>query len=95
MNKEELHSFIEKQQPNICQIAAYKNNEKVYSDCWNDYKTDDCAHIMPATIWWNQHSTKHNPIIIYDLHFFHQKHPSISARVPSNPISILLLQIRS
>lgn len=49
MNKEELHSFIEKQQPNICQIAAYKNNEKVYSDCWNDYKTDDCAHIMSAT----------------------------------------------
>ena len=33
MNKEELHDFIEKQQPNICQIVAYRDNEKVYSDC--------------------------------------------------------------
>ena len=49
MNKEELHDFIEKQQANICQIVAYKNNQKVYSDCWNHYKADDCTHIMSAT----------------------------------------------
>ncbi|MBR2041299.1 MAG: serine hydrolase [Oscillospiraceae bacterium] len=49
MNREELHDFIEKHQPNICQIAAYKNNEKLYSDCWNGYKKDDCTHIMSAT----------------------------------------------
>lgn len=49
MNKEELHEYIEKQQPNICQISAYKNNEKVYSDCWNGYEKDDCVHIMSAT----------------------------------------------
>ena len=49
MNKEELHSFIEKQQPNICQIVAVKDNEIVYSDTWNDYKSDDCTHIMSAT----------------------------------------------
>ena len=49
MNKDELHDFIEKQQANICQIAAYKNNRKVYSDCWNHYKADDCTHIMSAT----------------------------------------------
>ena len=49
MNKEELHDLIEKQQANICQIAAYKNNQKVYSDCWNHYKADDCTHIMSAT----------------------------------------------
>ena len=49
MNKEELHDLIEKQQANICQIAAYKNNRKVYSDCWNHYKADDCTHIMSAT----------------------------------------------
>ena len=49
MNKEELHNLIEKQQPNICQIAAIKNNELVYSDTWNDYKNDDCTHIMSAT----------------------------------------------
>ena len=42
MNKEELHKFIEEKQPNICQIVAYKDNEKVYSDCWNNNKEDDC-----------------------------------------------------
>lgn len=49
MNQEELYDLIAKQQPNICQIVAYKDGEKVYSDCWNDYKTDDCTHIMSAT----------------------------------------------
>ena len=49
MNKEELHDLIEKQQANVCQILAYKNNQKVYSDCWNNYKADDCTHIMSAT----------------------------------------------
>ena len=49
MNKEELYKLIEKQQPNICQIVAYKDNKKVYSDCWNNYKEDDCVHIMSAT----------------------------------------------
>ena len=49
MNKEELHKFIEEKQPNICQIVAYKNNKKVYSDYWNNYKEDDCVHIMSAT----------------------------------------------
>jgi len=49
MNREELHSFVSEQQPNICQIVAYKNNEKVYSDCWNAYKACDCTHIMSAT----------------------------------------------
>ena len=49
MNKEKLHKLIEEQQPNICQIVAYKDNEKVYSDCWNNYIKDDCVHIMSAT----------------------------------------------
>ena len=49
MEKQELHKFIEEKQPNICQVVAYKNNEKVYSDCWNNYKEDDCVHIMSAT----------------------------------------------
>ena len=49
MTKEELHSLTEKQQPNICQITAYKNGEKVYSDCWNGYSVQDCTHIMSAT----------------------------------------------
>ena len=49
MNKEELHDLIEKQQPNICQIVAIKDGENVYSDTWNNYKHDDCTHIMSAT----------------------------------------------
>ena len=49
MNKEKLHNFIKEQQPNICQVVAYKGNKKVYSDCWNNYKADDCSHIMSAT----------------------------------------------
>ena len=49
MNKEKLHNFIKEQQPNICQVVVYKGNEKVYSDCWNNYKADDCTHIMSAT----------------------------------------------
>ena len=28
MNKEELHGLIEKRQVNVCQICAYKNNQK-------------------------------------------------------------------
>ena len=49
MNKEELHSFIAEQQPNICQIAAYKDGLEVYSDEWNNYKKDDACHVMSVT----------------------------------------------
>lgn len=49
MNKEELYELIKTQQPNICQVVAYKDNKKVWSECWNDYKKDDCTHIMSAT----------------------------------------------
>ena len=49
MNQEELHDLIATQQPNICQSVAYRNNEKVYSDCWNVYTADDCTHIMSGT----------------------------------------------
>lgn len=49
MNHEELYNLIKEGQPNICQVVAYRTGEKVYSDCWNDYKTEDCVHIMSAT----------------------------------------------
>lgn len=49
MNKETLHSFIEKEQVNICQISIYKEGREVYSDEWNNYKKNDCTHIMSAT----------------------------------------------
>ena len=49
MNQEEFHNLIKEQQPNICQVVAYKNNQKVYSDCWNNYSEKDCTHIMSVT----------------------------------------------
>lgn len=49
MNKEELHNLIEIEQPNICQIVAYKDCQEVYSDEWNSYKKDDACHVMSAT----------------------------------------------
>ena len=49
MNQEELYNLIKTEQPNICQIIAYKNGYRVYSGCWNDYKPDDAVHIMSAT----------------------------------------------
>ena len=49
MKREELHDFIGKQQPNICQVVAIKDNEVAYSDTWNEYTNDDCTHIMSAT----------------------------------------------
>ena len=49
MNREELYRLIKEKQPNICQVVAYKKGEKVYSECWNDYKPNDCTHIMSAT----------------------------------------------
>ncbi|MBQ6126784.1 MAG: serine hydrolase [Erysipelotrichaceae bacterium] len=47
--KEELHDLISKKERNICQIVAYKDGKKVYSDCWNGYREEDCVHVMSAT----------------------------------------------
>lgn len=49
LSKEELHSFIAEQQPNICQIAAYKDGMEAYSDEWNNYRKNDACHVMSAT----------------------------------------------
>ena len=47
--KEELHDLISEKERNICQIVAYKDGKKVYSDCWNGYREEDCVHVMSAT----------------------------------------------
>jgi CubicO group peptidase (beta-lactamase class C family) len=49
MTKEELHDFISKKQPSICQITARKAGEEVYSDEWNNYNKEDTCHVMSAT----------------------------------------------
>lgn len=49
MNKKEFHEFIQKQQPNICQITAYQEGKEVFNDEWNDYQKTDTCHVMSAT----------------------------------------------
>ena len=49
MNDEGLHNLIAQEQPNICQLAVCRDNELVYSDCWNGYRKDDCTHVMSVT----------------------------------------------
>jgi CubicO group peptidase (beta-lactamase class C family) len=49
LNKAQLHELIEAKQPNICQVAAYRDGKLVFSDEWNGYKDTDCTHIMSAT----------------------------------------------
>ena len=49
MNAQELYKLIDEQQPNICQIAAYKDNIPVYSATWNGYRETDCVHIASVT----------------------------------------------
>jgi hypothetical protein len=49
MDKKKLHNLIEKEQPNICQVFTYKDGNEIYSDEWNNYKKNDCTHVMSAT----------------------------------------------
>ena len=49
MNKAELHDFIGRTQPNICQITVLLDGKPVFSDQWNGYAETDCTHIMSAT----------------------------------------------
>ena len=49
MNRQELHRLVAEQQPNICQIAAWRDNAPVYSDTWNQYREKDCVHIASVT----------------------------------------------
>ena len=49
MNANELHEYVEKTQPNICQISILRHGKEVYADEWNGYRRTDCTHIMSAT----------------------------------------------
>lgn len=49
MNLNELHEIISQQEKNICQVVAYKDGAKVYSDTWNDYQKTDTCHVMSVT----------------------------------------------
>ena len=49
INIQGLHEHIAKQLPNICQIAAYRDNALVYSDTWNSFRKTDCVHVASVT----------------------------------------------
>lgn len=49
MDKLKFHNIVMEEQPNICQIVCYKDNKKVYSDVWNNYRENDAVHIMSVT----------------------------------------------
>lgn len=49
MNRKYIHSYVEENTPNICQIAVRKNGEEIYADEWNGYLRDDCVHVASVT----------------------------------------------
>ena len=38
MELQELHSYIQEHQPNICQISVLQNGNEIYSAEWNGYQ---------------------------------------------------------
>ena len=49
MELQELHSYIQEHQPNICQISVLQNGNELYGAEWNGYQKTDCVHIASAT----------------------------------------------
>lgn len=49
MKIQELHSYIQEHQPNICQISVLQNGNELYSAEWNGYQRTDCVHIASST----------------------------------------------
>ena len=49
MELRELQPYIQKNQPNICQISVLQNGNELYSAEWNGYQKTDCVHIASAT----------------------------------------------
>lgn len=49
MELQELHPYIQKYQPNICQISALRDGDEICSAEWNGYQKTDCIHIASAT----------------------------------------------
>ncbi len=49
MELQELYSYIQKYQPNICQISVLQGGNEIYSAEWNGYQRTDCVHVASAT----------------------------------------------
>ena len=46
---QELHPYIQRHQPNICQISVLQDGNEIYAAEWNGYQRTDCVHIASAT----------------------------------------------
>ena len=44
MELQELHSYIQEHQPNICQLSVLRDGNEIYSAEWNSYQRTDCVH---------------------------------------------------
>jgi CubicO group peptidase (beta-lactamase class C family) len=49
MKPRKLYPYIEKKQPNICQISVLQNGQEIWVEAWNGYEKTDCTHIASAT----------------------------------------------
>ena len=49
MELQELHSYIQVHQPNICQLSVLRDGNEIYSAEWNSYQKTDCVHIASDT----------------------------------------------
>ena len=49
MELQELYSYIQEHQPNICQISVLRGGNEICSAEWNGYQRTDCVHIASAT----------------------------------------------
>ena len=49
MELQELHSYIQEHQPNICQISVLQNGNELCSAEWNGYQRTVCVHIASVT----------------------------------------------
>lgn len=49
MELQELHSYIQEHQPNICQVSVLQNGNEIYHAEWNGYGGTNCVHVASAT----------------------------------------------
>ena len=49
MELQELRPYIQRHQPNICQISVLRDGNEICSAEWNGYQRTDCVHIASAT----------------------------------------------
>ena len=47
--RQALHQYIQRHQPNICQLSVLRDGKEIYAAEWNGYRRTDCVHIASAT----------------------------------------------